>query len=106
MKKLLLIALTFTAAACYNAAMMRVSGESRDPCQNDSDCYEEYMCVKNITGDSVLGECIHYNHYDPWRHGRLEDIIKLKNKEKKEGQPEALNQDSKWWLSPVEEKTK
>lgn len=71
-----------SAIACYNAAMMRVSGEARDTCQSDSDCHPDYMCVKNISADSTLGECVSTDDYDPWANRQLEDIIKLKNKEK------------------------
>ena len=82
---MLMLALT----GCYNAAMMRVSGESRDTCQNDSDCAADYMCVRNISADSTLGECISTNDYDPWANRQLEDIIKLKDKKKvKEEVPE------------------
>jgi hypothetical protein len=74
--------IAISAIACYNAAMMRVSGESRDTCQNDSDCAEEYMCVRNVSADSTLGECVHQDDYDPWANRRLDDIIKLKDKKK------------------------
>ena len=82
--KFLLVLLTIAIAGCYNAAMMRVSGESRDTCQNDSDCPADYMCVKNISADSTLGECISEDNYDPWANRRLEDFIKLKEKQKKD----------------------
>jgi len=71
-----------SAIGCYNAAMMRVSGESREACQNDSDCPAYHMCVRNISASSNLGECIHLDDYDPWANRQLEDIIKLKNKKK------------------------
>ncbi len=74
----LILALT----GCYNAAMMRVSGEARDTCQSDSDCPADYFCVRNISPNSTLGECISDDNYDPWANRRLEDIIKLKNKKK------------------------
>ena len=91
--------LIFALTGCYNAAMMRVSGESRDTCQNDSDCAADYMCVRNVSPDSTLGECVHTDNYDPWANRRLEDIIKLKNKKKLQNdpanQPEAENPDSR-----------
>ena len=98
---LMAIALT----GCYNAAMMRVSGEARDTCQNDSDCAQEYMCVKNISAASALGECVHMDDYDPWANRRLEDIIKLENKNKESinDRPEAENPDSQWWKTPKKE---
>ena len=81
--KLLQIALVLAImTGCYNAAMMRVSGESRDTCQNDSDCAADYYCVRNISADSTLGECVYQDSNDPWANRRLEDIIKLKNKKK------------------------
>ena len=67
---------------CYNAAMMRVSGESRQACQSDSDCPADFMCVFNTTPNSVLGECVNQNNYDPWANRQLEDFIKLKEKQK------------------------
>jgi hypothetical protein len=70
------------AIGCYNTAMMRVSGETRGACQADSDCGPDYMCVRNISASSTLGECIHNDNYDPWANRQLEDIIKLKNKKK------------------------
>ena len=82
-------------SGCYNAAMMRVSGESREPCQADSDCPADYMCVFNTSPNSVLGECVSQNNYDPWANRRLEDFIKLKNK-KKEGK------DKKQW-KPIQQ---
>ena len=75
---LLILVLT----SCYNAAMMRVSGEARDTCQNDSDCAADYFCVRNISPNSTLGECVSNDNYDPWANRQLEDIIKLKNKTK------------------------
>ena len=105
----LAIAITLlVTTACYNAAMMRVSGESRDTCQHDSDCPTDYMCVKNISAASALGECIHTDNYDPWANRQLEDIIKLENKDKLEEEapidrPEAENPDSQWWLPPKKE---
>ena len=74
--------ITLGTISCYNAAMMRVSDEARDTCQAESDCPDDYICVFNISQDSVLGECVHQNAYDPWANRRLEDIIKLKNKHK------------------------
>lgn len=79
----LLTLIAISAIACYNTAMMRVSGEARDTCQNDSDCSADYMCVRNISADSTLGECVHNDNYDPWANRQLEDIIKLKNKKNK-----------------------
>lgn len=79
--------------------MMRVSGEARDTCQNDSDCATDYTCVRNISAVSTLGECVHLDNYDPWANRQLEDIIKLKNKK---DVPEAENPDSKWWRPPNE----
>ena len=84
MKSLLLILTTVAIAGCYNAAMMRTSGESRQACQSDSDCPADYMCVFNISADSALGECVDNANYDPWKNRRLEDFIKLKEKQKKE----------------------
>jgi len=75
---LLILALT----GCYNAAMMRVTGESRQTCQHDSDCPADYMCVHNISPNSALGECVHNSNYDPWANRRLQDFIKLKNEKK------------------------
>ncbi len=72
--------LTIALTGCYNAAMMRVSGEARDTCQNDSDCAADYFCVRNISPNSTLGECVSDDNYDPWANRQLEDIIKLKNK--------------------------
>ena len=77
---LIIIALT----GCYNTAMMRASGESRQVCQSDSDCPADYMCVFNISADSTLGECVDNANYDPWKNRRLEDFIKLKEKQRKE----------------------
>jgi len=73
-----------TLFACYSAVDMRPSPSVRVACLNDSDCSQNHMCVKNISFDSTLGECVHVNNYDPWRNRRLEDIIKLKNKYKEE----------------------
>ncbi len=84
--------LVLSAAACYNAAMMRVSGESRDACQSESDCPADYICVFNISQDSVLGECVHQDSYDPWANRRLENIIKLKNKKKEKEQWKPIQQ--------------
>ena len=81
-----------TLAGCYNAAMMRVSGETRDTCQSESDCPADYICVFNISQDSVLGECVHENAYDPWANRQLEDFIKLKNKKKEEKQWKPIQQ--------------
>ena len=75
---IMILALT----GCYNAAMMRATGESRQTCQSESDCPADYTCVFNISQDSVLGECVDQNDYDPWANRQLEDIIKLKNKTK------------------------
>ena len=86
MPKTILLLLALTTLGCYNAAMMRVSGEARDTCQSDSDCHADYMCVRNISPDSTLGECIHMDNYDPWANRRLENIIKLKNKNNKENE--------------------
>ena len=80
--KLTLIAIALATTACYNTAMMRVSGEARDTCQADSDCPPDYMCVRNISPNSTLGECISEHNYDPWANRQLEDIIKLKNKDR------------------------
>ena len=99
---LIVVALT----GCYNAAMMRVSGEARDTCQADSDCPADYMCVRNISPDSVLGECVHMDNYDPWANRRLENIIKLENKPKEKSNddiPEAENPDSRWWFPPAKD---
>ena len=74
--------IALSAIGCYNAAMMRVSGEARDTCQSDSDCEPDYMCVKNISPNSTLGECVSVDNYDPWANRQLEDIIKLKDKKK------------------------
>jgi hypothetical protein len=103
--KLIAIIALLATTACYNAAMMRVSGEARDTCQADSDCPADYMCVRNISADSTLGECVSQDDYDPWANRQLEDIIKLENKKKLEEEapidrPEAENPDSKWWLLP------
>ena len=81
---LLVVALT----GCYNAAMMRATGESRQSCQSDSDCPGDYMCVFNINPSSALGECIEKSNYDPWANRQLEDFIKLKEKQKKENNKE------------------
>jgi len=82
LKLLQVCILVLALTGCYNAAMMRVSGEARDTCQSDSDCLPDYMCVKNISADSTLGECVSNDNYDPWANRQLEDIIKLKNKKK------------------------
>jgi hypothetical protein len=114
-KTILLLLITLTTLGCYNAAMMRVSGEIRDTCQSDSDCPANYMCVRNVSASSTLGECVHQDNYDPWANRQLEDIIKLKNqkqledqKQLEEGLPkdeiEANDPDSRWWLPPEEEK--
>ena len=104
-KTILLLLVALTTLGCYNAAMMRVSGEARDTCQSDSDCPADYMCVRNISANSTLGECVHQDNYDPWANRQLEDIIKLKDKKKLEqeslkDEPEANNPDSRWWLPP------
>ena len=78
----LIVLIVLSAVGCYNAAMMRVTGEARDTCQNDSDCPADYFCVFNISPNSALGECVSNNNYDPWANRRLEDFIKLKNKTK------------------------
>jgi len=86
-----IIAIALTG--CYNTAMMRASGEARDTCQADSDCAPDYMCVRNISPNSTLGECVHNDNYDPWANRQLEDIIKLKNKTKlKEETPKVRTQ--------------
>ena len=74
--------IALSAIGCYNAAMMRATGESRQTCQSESDCPADYICVFNISQDSVLGECVDQDAYDPWANRRLEDIIRLKNKKK------------------------
>ena len=85
--KLLYVALIVIAlTGCYNAAMMRASGESRQACQSDSDCPADFMCVFNISPNSALGECIEEGNYDPWANRQLEDFIKLKEKNKKENE--------------------
>ena len=105
LKQLHIGLLVVALAGCYNAAMMRVSGEARDTCQADSDCASDYMCVRNISADSTLGECVHSNNYDPWANRRLEDLIKLENKNKlEEDEPAALNPDSRWWIAPEKDK--
>jgi len=86
--KLIIIMVLLATTACYNAAMMRASGEARDTCQSDSDCPADYMCVKNVSADSTLGECVSQDDYDPWANRQLEDIIKLKNKKKVKETPE------------------
>ena len=75
-------------AGCYNSAMMRATGESRQTCQHDSDCPADQMCVFNISPSSTLGECVDNRNYDPWKNRQLEDFIKLKNKDKKENKDE------------------
>jgi len=85
---LLILVLT----GCYNAAMMRATGESRQTCQSESDCPNDYICVFNISQDSVLGECVEQDAYDPWANRRLEDFIKLKNKKKEEKQWKPIQQ--------------
>ena len=92
MKSLLLVLTTVAIAGCYNAAMMRVSGETRDTCQSESDCRADHICVFNISQDSVLGECVHQDSYDPWANRRLEDFIKLKNKKKEKEQWKPIQQ--------------
>jgi hypothetical protein len=96
----------FALTGCYNAAMMRATGESRATCQSDSDCPEDFMCVFNISPNSALGECVSQNSYDPWANRRLEDFIKLKekNKELNKDVPEAENPDSRWFTPPDKEK--
>ncbi len=84
--------IALSAIACYNAAMMRASGEARDTCQSESDCSADYICVFNISQDSVLGECVHQDAYDPWANRRLENIIKLKNKKKDKDQWKPIQQ--------------
>ena len=67
----------------------------------ESDCAADYMCVRNISAVSTLGECVSMDDYDPWANRQLEDIIKLENKDKlEEDKPEVLNPDSRWWLEP------
>ena len=75
--------LVVALSGCYNAAMMRATGESRQTCQADSDCPADQMCVFNISASSALGECIDNANYDPWKNRRLEDFIKLKEKKDK-----------------------
>tara|TARA_R100000234_G_scaffold18469_1_gene10295 strand:+ start:540 stop:896 length:357 start_codon:yes stop_codon:yes gene_type:complete len=70
-------------AGCYNSAMMRATGESRQTCQADSDCPADQMCVFNVSASSALGECIDDANYDPWKNRKLEDFIKLKEKKDK-----------------------
>ena len=96
----------FALTGCYNAAMMRATGESRQACQSDSDCPSDFMCVFNISPNSALGECVSQNNYDPWANRRLEDFIKLKEKNKKLNKdiPEAENPDSRWFMPPDKEK--
>jgi len=105
--KLIAIGLVvFALTGCYNSAMMRVTGESRTTCQSDSDCPGDFMCVFNISPNSTLGECVSQNSYDPWSNRRLEDFIKLKekNKELNKDIPEAENPDSRWFMPPDKEK--
>jgi hypothetical protein len=73
---LLILVLT----GCYNAAMMRATGESRQACQADSDCPADQMCVFNISPSSALGECVDDANYDPWKNRQLEDFNKIKDK--------------------------
>ena len=48
--KMFVIGLVIAAlSGCYNAAMMRVSGEARQTCQSESNCPETYTCVFNIS---------------------------------------------------------
>ena len=75
-------------SGCYNSAMMRATGESRQTCQHDSDCPADQMCVHNVSPNSALGECIDNASYDPWKNRKLEDFIKLKEKKDKEGKKE------------------
>ena len=72
--------LTIALTGCYNAAMMRTTGESRQACQSDSDCPADQMCVYNVSPSSTLGECVDNSSYDPWKNRQLEDFIKLKEK--------------------------
>ena len=103
--KLTIAIALLATTACYNAAMMRISGEARDTCQSDSDCAADYMCVRNISAVSTLGECVSMDEYDPWANRQLEDIIKLENKDKlEEDKPEVLNPDSRWWIDPEKDK--
>ncbi len=81
-----LVAIALTS--CYNSAMMRATGESRQACQADSDCPADQMCVFNISPSSTLGECVDNSNYDPWKNRQLEDFIKLKEKQKKENKKE------------------
>ena len=76
--------LVVALSGCYNAAMMRATGESRQTCQADSDCPADQMCVFNVSPSSTLGECIDDANYDPWKNRQLEDFIKLKEKKEKE----------------------
>ena len=68
---LVMIAMT----GCYNAAMMRASGESRQVCQSDSDCPADRMCVYNISPNSTLGECVDNANYDPWKNRHRISIV-------------------------------
>ena len=85
-----LVAIALTS--CYNAAMMTATGESQQTCQADSDCPSDYICVFNISSDSVLGECVSHDKYDPWVNRKLEDFIKLKNKKKEKEQWKPIQQ--------------
>ena len=71
-------------AGCYNSAMMRATGESRQTCQADSDCPADQMCVFNVSASSALGECIDDANYDPWKNRKLEDFIKKDKGENKQ----------------------
>ena len=79
----LAVFIALTIAGCYNSAMMRATGESRQTCQADSDCPADQMCVFNVSASSALGECIDNSNYDPWKNRKLEDFIKLKEKKDK-----------------------
>ena len=82
------------AVGCYNAAMMRATGESRQACQSESDCPKDYVCVFNISQDSVLGECVDQDAYDPWANRQLEDFIRLKNKKKNKEKWKSIQQNN------------
>ena len=85
---LVVIALT----GCYNAAMMRTTGESRQACQSDSDCPADQMCVFNVSPSSTLGECVDNASYDPWKNRQLEDFNRIKNKKENKKKWKTLQQ--------------
>ena len=86
--------LILALSGCYNAAMMRATGESRQACQSESDCPKDYVCVFNISQDSVLGECVDQDAYDPWANRQLEDFIRLKNKKKNKEKWKSIQQNN------------